>query len=407
MQTRLHPKFQNKPDIKQAEDILRACVHCGFCTATCPTYLELGDERDGPRGRIHLIKQFLEEGSATSSTVRHLDRCLTCRACETTCPSGVEYGKLADIGRHALEQEVKRPLLERTMRWGLLRVLPYPRRFGLLLRLGQFFKPALPRVLAKEIPDKQNTLSRPVREHARKMLMLTGCAQASATPNTNVAAARVLDRLGITVIEPVSSGCCGAASYHLSVHDEARNFARNNIDAWWPSIEQGAERIIISASGCGSIVKEYGELLGGDALYAEKARRVSSMALDLSEVLLSENLDHLQLAESDKKAAVHCPCSLQHGQKLPGQIDSIFSRLGIPTANSRGKHLCCGSAGTYSILQSQMSRTLLRKKIRALMIENPDEIVTANVGCQMHLASESVVPVRHWIELVDELSDPA
>ncbi len=406
MHTRIHPKFSDRPEIKEAEGILRACVHCGFCTATCPTYLELGDERDGPRGRIHLIAQFLEEGSATTNTVRHLDSCLTCRACETTCPSGVEYGRLADIGRYTLEQEVKRPLLQRLTRRGLLCILPYKQRFGLLLRIGQFFKPVLPRVLAKEIPAQQIELPRPTRKHQRSMLMLSGCAQSVATPNTNNAAARVLDRLGITVLEPSNSGCCGAASYHLSDHDQAKDFARRNIDAWWPQVEQGAEYVIVSASGCGNIVKEYGELLKDDLRYAEKAKQLSKIARDLSEVILAENLESFQLVNTEASIAIHCPCSLQHGQNLPGAVDEIFSALRIPTSKTLDKHLCCGSAGTYSILQPTMSRKLLRNKVSALTSDNPDEIVTANVGCQLHLASEAHVPVRHWIELVDEVTDP-
>lgn len=406
MHTRIHPKFGDRPEIKEAEGILRACVHCGFCTATCPTYLQLGDERDGPRGRIHLIGQFLEEGSATMNTVRHLDRCLTCRACETTCPSGVEYGRLADIGRYTLEQEVERPLSQRLVRWGLLRVLPYRQRFGFLLRIGQFFTPVMPRFLAKEIPAKQIELPRPTRKHPRKMLILSGCAQSAATPNTNNAAARVLDRLGITVVEPSNSGCCGAASYHLSEHDQAKDFARRNIDAWWPQIEQGAEYVIVSASGCGNIVKDYGELLCDDPLYAEKAMHLSKIARDLSEVILGENLKSLQLANAEKNIAIHCPCSLQHGQNLPGAVEEIFSTLRIRTTKTHDKHLCCGSAGTYSILQPTMSRKLLRNKVTALTIDNPDEIVTANVGCQLHLASETDIPVRHWIEWVDEITDP-
>jgi len=404
MHTRIHPKFSDRPDIAVAEDILRACVHCGFCTATCPTYLELGDERDGPRGRIHLIGQFLEEGSATSNTVRHLDRCLTCRACETTCPSGVEYGRLADIGRHLLGQEVKRSLVDRIIRWILLRILPHRRRFGFLLRIGQFFKPVLPRVLSSEIPVKQVELSRRYTEHKRKMLMLTGCAQASATPNTNNAAARVLDRLSITLIEPNNSGCCGAASYHLSEHEQARNFARRNIDAWWPMIEQGAEHVVISASGCGNIVKDYGNLLKDDSLYAKKARRVSDITRDLSEVLLNEDLQKLPIAEADTRVAVHCPCSLQHGQQLPNHIEDVFGQLGLNSTKTLDKHLCCGSAGTYSLLQPTLSKKLLKNKLKALTVDKPDQIVTANVGCQMHLASASSVPVRHWVEVVDDLS---
>lgn len=404
MKTDIHPKFRDAAWSSEAEDILRSCVHCGFCTATCPTYQELGDERDGPRGRIYLIKQFLEEGSASTKTMRHLDRCLTCRACETTCPSGVQYGKLVDLGRHAIEKEVSRPILERLVRWSLLRVLPFRNRFGALLRIGQFFKPLLPKSLAKQIPQRQRQLAWPSRRTERKMVVMKGCVQASATPNTNASAARVLDRLGITLLEAGGDGCCGAASHHLSAHDEALDIARQNIDAWWPLLEDGAEAIVITASGCGTMIKDYGDLLKHDPAYAEKAKTISLLTRDLSEVLLSNDVSRLQVTQRTEKVAIHCPCTLQHGQQLPNAVDRIFEQLGVSTASTKEKHLCCGSAGTYSILQPTMSSTLLKRKLDALTVDQPDEIVTANVGCQMHLASESDIPVRHWIELVDQLS---
>lgn len=405
MHTQIHPDFAGRTDAQQAADIIKACVHCGFCNATCPTYQELGDERDGPRGRIYLIKQFLEHGTATENTVKHLDRCLTCRACETTCPSGVQYGQLVDIGRHALEQQVKRAWHQRAIRSLLLQVLPFKRRFAALLALGQLFKPLLPKTLAREIPARQTPLPTPNTKHSRTMLVLGGCAQAVATPNTNQSASRVFDRLGISLINPESSGCCGAASYHLSAHEQARDLARSNIDAWWPAIEQGAEQLIISASGCGSMLKDYAELLKGDAEYSEKAATVSRMAKDMSEVLMAQDLASLNIGKSTKRIAAHCPCSLQHGQQSPNAIDDLLGLFGVAVTRTKDKHLCCGSAGTYSVLQPAMSRTLLKNKVAALSLDTPDEIVTANVGCQMHLAAESKVPVRHWIELVDELTN--
>lgn len=404
MKTELHLKYAETEWGTEAEEILRNCVHCGFCTATCPTYQELGDERDGPRGRIYLIKQFLEEGTATTNTMRHLDRCLTCRSCETTCPSGVQYGRLVDLGRHAIEQEVPRPITKRFARWTLLGVLPHRQRFGFLLRIGQFFQPVLPRFLSKKIPERQKPRDWPGKQNVRVMLALGGCVQAAATPNTNVSAARVLDRLGITLIEPDGGGCCGAASYHLSAHDKALDDARRNIDTWWPLIEQGAESIVITASGCGTMVKDYGSLLKADRNYAERAEKVSRIARDLSEVLDSEDTSGLEKVEWTEKVAIHCPCSLQHGQQLPGVVEGILTSLGVKTASTTEKHLCCGSAGTYSILQPKISGKLLERKLKALTIEDPDEIVTANVGCQMHLGTESMVPVRHWIELVDQIT---
>jgi len=405
MKTNLHPKFVDAEWAPEAKRILTSCVHCGFCTATCPTYQQLGDERDGPRGRIYLIKQFLEEGVATEKSQRHLDRCLTCRACETTCPFGVQYGRLADIGRHALEQEIERPATARLFRRLLLMILPYRKRLGFLLRIGQFFKPVLPKFLSHQIPRRQRPTAWPQNSHQRQMLVLGGCAQGVATPNTNEATARVLDKLGIRLIEASGSGCCGAASYHLSAHEEGLDFARRNIDAWWPYIEQGTEAVVITASGCGTMVKDYGELLKNDPAFAEKSWKISSLTKDISEVISGEDLSRLKFKATDEKVAIHCPCSLQHGQQLPDAVDNILVGMGINLTKTQDKHLCCGSAGTYSLLQPELSSQLLDNKVKALTIDSPDQIVTANVGCQMYLSSKAQVPVRHWIELVDQVTE--
>lgn len=403
MKTTLHHHFANRPEAQEARELISACVHCGFCNATCPTYQELGDERDGPRGRIYLIRRMLEEGDVSSRTRVHLDRCLTCRACETTCPSGVQYGRLVDIGRGLVEaEENTRAVFSRTVRNILRRIVPHPARFGAFLRLGQTMRGLLPSPLKKKVPAKQSALPWPKTQHRRRMLVLRGCVQASATPRTNAAAADVLDRLGITLLEAPRAGCCGAASHHLSAHEEARDMARNNIDAWWPEIEAGAEAIVMTASGCGSMVKEYGYLLRHDPVYAERAKRVSDMTKDISEVLLVEDLSSLPKLTIGSKLAVHCPCSLQHGQQQPDAIDRIMLALGANLAETREKHLCCGSAGTYSILQPEMSQRLQKRKIAALTGDAPDRIVTGNVGCQLHLAARSEIPVQHWIELVHE-----
>ncbi|MDP5293425.1 glycolate oxidase subunit GlcF [Oceanimonas sp. CHS3-5] len=401
MRTDIHVKYLDHPEIAEAESILRSCVHCGFCTATCPTYQQLGDERDGPRGRIYLIKQMLESGEISEKSQTHLDRCLTCRSCETTCPSGVRYGRLADIGRSIMEQQLPRTPGQRLLRWLLRNVLPYSARLSPLLVLGRMARPLLPAALAAKVPPAQATGILPDRRHSRVMLALGGCAQAAATPNTNAAATRVLDRLGIRLVQAPGSGCCGAVSYHLSAHEEGLNFMRRNIDAWWPHIQAGAEAIVISASGCGAMVKEYGDKLAHDPAYAERARRVSELTRDLSEVLANEDLGKLKLAGTGRKTAVHCPCTLQHALGLGDQVEAILRRAGLELTPVKDGHLCCGSAGTYSILQPELSQQLLGNKLDALSAGNPEQIVTANVGCQLHLASRSRVPVKHWIELLD------
>ncbi|TQV86059.1 glycolate oxidase subunit GlcF [Exilibacterium tricleocarpae] len=403
MHAKLHHSLESKAAAREAQALLRSCVHCGFCTATCPTYLMLGDERDGPRGRIHLIKQLLEQGEATDKTRLHLDRCLGCRSCETTCPSGVEYDRLAGIGRTLIEQQQARPPWERLQRWGLRQVLPFRHRFTALLRLGQWLRPLLPRSLREKVPPRTTVTAWPARRHQRVMLALAGCVQPGTTPNTNRAAARVLDQLGISLIEVPEAGCCGALSHHLSKPVEGLDFMRRNIDAWWPAVAAGAEAIVMTASGCGSTIKEYGHFLETDPEYAEKARRISALTQDLSEVLDAQDLSRLALRPGSKKVAVHCPCSLQHGQQLPDSIGAVLRKIGVNLARTRDNHLCCGSAGTYSILQPALSRTLLDNKVQALTLDDPDCIATANVGCQLHLASQSPVPVRHWIELVEEM----
>ncbi len=402
MQTSLPAALLQTRDGQEADRILRACVHCGFCTATCPTYQLLGDELDGPRGRIYLIKQMLEGASVSRLTQRHLDRCLTCRSCETTCPSGVEYGRLLEIGRDRVERQVPRPPAEWAVRWALRRVLPYPRRFGPLLRLGQALRPLLPGSLRAKVPPRRQPGPRPAARHSRCMLLLEGCAQSAATPDTNAAAARVLDRLGIGLVSPPGQGCCGAVSAHLGAPEEGRDFMRRNIDAWWPEIENGAEAILIGASGCAVMVKEYGHALADDPQYAERARRVSELARDLSQVLAAEPLEGLPVKPPATPVAFHSPCTLQHGQQLAGVVERILTRLGFQLTEVADAHLCCGSAGTYSLLQPALATRLRDNKLERLQAGAPTQIATANVGCQLHLEGGAKVPVRHWIELVDE-----
>ncbi|MDL0431576.1 glycolate oxidase subunit GlcF [Marinobacter sp. TBZ242] len=402
MQTNLVQQFANTPEGQEAESILRACVHCGFCTATCPTYQELNDERDGPRGRIYLMKMFLEGEEVTEKSREHLDRCLTCRSCETTCPSGVKYGRLIDISRGLMEQEMPRPPQERWIRWSLARVLPNRRLFGLLLRIGQIFRPVLPGKLRTKVPPRKQASPWPAASHERIVLALAGCVQPSATPNTNAAAARVLDRLGITMVEAPEAGCCGAVNHHLSEHEKALEAMRRNIDAWWPAIDAGAEAIIMTASGCGAMVQEYGHLLRDDPVYAAKAQKVSDMTIDLGAFLLDQDLEKLNVRKDAGKVAFHCPCTLQHAMQQSGVVDQVLRKAGIELADTKEKHLCCGSAGTYSILQPELSQRLLNNKLKALTVDNPDRIVTANIGCQMHLETSAKVPVQHWIELLDQ-----
>jgi glycolate oxidase iron-sulfur subunit len=402
MQTNISKQFDDNLRINDAENILRSCVHCGFCTATCPTYQLLGDELDGPRGRIYLIKQVLEGNAISSKTQTHLDRCLTCRSCETTCPSGVRYGRLVEIGREIVDQQVPRSLLQIIPRTLLRKIVPYPGRFALLYKLGLLFRPLLPASLKRKllVPRSSRNITTPSRE--RKILVLQGCVQSVVTPQTNQAAARILERLGIELITAPGAGCCGAVSHHLSAHEEGLDFMRRNIDAWWPHIEQGAEAIAITASGCSTVVKDYAELLKHDPAYADRAQKVSALAKDISEILRDEKPAKLARKEPALKVAFHSPCTLQHGQQLNGVVEQILTDTGFTLTHVQDAHLCCGSAGTYSILQPELSQKLLENKLSALQSEQPDIIATANIGCQMHLASKATQPVKHWLELIDE-----
>jgi len=401
MQTTLSEQARQLPRAEEAESILRTCVHCGFCNATCPTYQLLGDELDGPRGRIYLIKQVLEGNEVTQKTQQHLDRCLSCRNCETTCPSGVDYHNLLDIGRAVVDAAVPRPLGQRLLREGLRSVVPNPALFKGLVSSGQVFRALLPNTLQIKLPRRiYPAKPRPVTRHTRQVLMLEGCVQPSLSPNTNAAAARVLDRLGISVIATREAGCCGAVDYHLDAQAAGLDRARRNIDAWWPSIENGAEAIVQTASGCGAFIKDYGHLLSTDPAYAEKAKKVSALAKDLVEVLRDEPLEKLGI-HSAQRLAFHCPCTLQHAQKLGGAVEAILTSLGFNLTPVADSHLCCGSAGTYSLTQPELSRQLRDNKLNALESGHPEVIVTANIGCQSHLDGAGRTPVRHWIELVE------
>jgi glycolate oxidase iron-sulfur subunit len=402
MQTRTLIALEDTAQAQEAEAILRTCVHCGFCNATCPTYQILGDERDGPRGRIYLIKQVLEGAAASEETRQHLDRCLTCRACETTCPSGVSYGRLLDMGRAVVEQQVRRPWLERLKRSVLCTVLPYPRRFALLFRCAQIFKPLIPARLRGKIPAARQTgLTSPQNIHSRKMLVLTGCVQPVLAPAINIAAARVLDRLGISLLVAPEAGCCGALSYHLSAQADALDFMRRNIDAWHPFLEQGVEAIVMTASGCGLMVKEYGDIFKHDPFYADKARRISAATRDLVEILAAEDLTSLK-PDVTGRVAYQSPCTLQHGQQLGGAVETLLRSLGFDLSEVANPSVCCGSSGTYSLLQPELSRRLLQDKVNALESAGPDVIATANIGCLTHIQNLTSIPVWHWIEILDK-----
>ncbi|MCU6432405.1 glycolate oxidase subunit GlcF [Undibacterium sp. Jales W-56] len=403
MQTNLADFIKDTREGQEAEEILRKCVHCGFCTATCPTYQLLGDELDGPRGRIYLIKQVLEGKQATVKTQQHLDRCLTCRNCESTCPSGVQYGRLLDIGRQVVEDQVARPLGQRLMRSALKQVLPRSSIFNPAMKLGQAMRPILPKALQNKVPVAQPAGLWPQTQHARKMLLLDGCVQPAMSPNINAATARVLDALGVQLIVAPKAACCGAIRFHLNDQDGGLDDMRRNIDAWWPYVEEGAEAIVMTASGCGVTVKDYGHLLAHDSAYAEKARRISGMTRDLSEILPDFETELVKkiTGKIAKRIAWHPPCTLQHGQQIRGKVEGLLCQIGVDVQLCADSHLCCGSAGTYSVLQPALSYQLRDNKLQNLAATGAEMILSANIGCLTHLQSGTDTPVRHWIELID------
>ena len=406
MQTNLAPEYKGTADGMAAEAILRKCVHCGFCTATCPTYQLLGDELDGPRGRIYLIKQVLEGVEPTRDTQLHLDRCLTCRNCETTCPRGVQYGHVVDIGRKLVDEKVPRPTAEQTVRWALKEGLSSP-LFAPAMKLGQSVRALLPDSLKAKVPESRSAGVWPTAKHERKVLMLAGCVQPAMSPNINSATARVLDACGIqTIVEPLA-GCCGGVKFHLNDQDAAQVQMKNNIDAWWPHLSQGVEAIVMNASGCGVTVKDYGHIFRNDPLYAEKARRISELTKDLSELLPGlvpqlQNKLQTHKAQQQGLLAFHPPCTLQHGQQLKGGVETHLGALGFKVrVASNEAHLCCGSAGTYSVLQPTIATQLRDRKLGHLNEMQPQAILSANIGCITHLQSGTALPVRHWVEALD------
>jgi glycolate oxidase iron-sulfur subunit len=411
MQTTLAPEFKGTHDGEAAEAILRKCVHCGFCTATCPTYQLLGDELDGPRGRIYLIKQVLEGVAPTRATQLHLDRCLTCRNCETTCPSGVAYGHLVDIGRKVVEAKVERPLIERLTRSALKVGLTSP-LFGPSMKLGQMMRPLLPASLKSKVPAPGGARAQqwPTRTHERKVLMLLGCVQPAMMPNVNAATARVLDAAGIQSLVADGAGCCGAIRTHLNDIAGGLNDMRRNIDAWWPLVEGltpfgKVEAIVMNASGCGVTVKDYGHALAQDASYAAKAERISALTRDLSELLpdMVASLKPKLRSSKVTRLAYHPPCTLQHGQQLRGGVETHLGALGFQVRLAASEsHLCCGSAGTYSMLQPKLAYELRDRKLSHLATLQPQAIVSANIGCIQHLQSGTATPVRHWVEALDD-----
>ena len=405
MRVRLAEFARNTSDGKEAARIIGSCVHCGFCTATCPTYQVLDHELDSPRGRIYLIKQMLEGGPVSGTTRNHLDLCLSCRGCETTCPTGVEYGRLVDIGRAMASEQAPRSWALRLVRSAVRQFLLARPLFSLSLKSTRAIRPLLPDVLAKRIPEAPPAGPWPVARHSRKVIVLYGCVQPALAPRIDAALARVLDQAGVSLIHVARSGCCGAVSQHLDNRADALQRARQNIDAWWPHIEANAEAIVATASGCGSMLKDYGYLLRDDPLYAAKAARISELQLDTAQIIgrywnvLRDKL--VPLAEPHA-LAFHPPCSLQHGLKVRGDTEKILLDMGYTLKTVRDAHLCCGSAGTYSIFNPHVANELRLRKLSSLQEHDPECIVTSNFSCITHLQSGTATPIRHWIEILDE-----
>jgi glycolate oxidase iron-sulfur subunit len=413
MQIKIAPAFEHEQDIGTVKSIINKCVHCGFCTATCPTYQVLGDELDGPRGRIYLMKEMVEGAAVTSKTQIHLDRCLTCRNCESTCPSGVRYGRLVDIGRRYVESRVGRPTWQKLHHWLIRETLSRRGLFSFLLGMARFLRPIMPSAMQKKIQVVPPAGAWPspdsARSAKRQMLLHLGCVQPALMPNVDAATARVFDKLGVALITTTEAGCCGAIRQHLHDHAGAHAQIKANIDAWWPYVAQGVDTLVINASGCGVMIKEYGDLLADDPIYADKARQIAAMAKDVSEILPAYAQELAALVQAREgghqpaRVTYHPPCTLQHGLKIRGGVEGLLEQLGVRVSLCHESHLCCGSAGTYSILQPVMSQTLLERKLGNILKTSPDEIVSGNVGCINHLQSGTAIPVRHWIELIDRM----
>ena len=400
MQINLTDDIKKRPEAAEFENILQSCVHCGFCNATCPTYQLSGDELDGPRGRIYLLKQVVEGKPVTQLTVGYLDRCLSCRACETTCPSGVKYSRLLDLGRSLLNRKIKRHPYDRMLRFAMRKIFPYPQRFAKILNVVRLFANFLPGRVPIKITGAQSLSEWPEIRHHRKVLLLKGCVQTELAPSIDRAAACVLDKIGISVQVVENSQCCGALDYHLSAHEAALQLARHNLDVCWPYIEQGVEAIIMTASGCGLQLKEYAGILRYDKQYADKARHFSNLVKDVSEVLSDEDLSDFKI--TPRKIAFQSPCTLQHGQKLAGRVEGILQGLGFELLPVQDSHLCCGSAGVYSLLQPTVARQLKDNKLSCLQENGPELIATANIGCLTHLQNDADCRVVHWVELLSE-----
>jgi len=398
--TTLHPSLRHSREAHDAAEIVGRCVHCGFCLATCPTYQLLGDERDSPRGRIYLIRELLEGAPASETTKTHLDRCLGCRACETTCPSGVRYGTLLDVGRGLVEAQRPRSLRERLLRSALLRIVPSRKLFDALLQVGQSLRAILPASLRAKVPRRSVSGDAPATTGRRRVITLDVCAE-SATPATRASLTRVLARCGLAIEQAPAAGCCGALAYHMGRHDEGLAAMRRNVDAWWPLVEQGVEAIVVSATGCGVTVREYGRLLFDDPAYAERAARIAALVRDPAEIVAAATHAWLAGIGRGRRIAFHAPCSLQHGIKRDAWVETLLREAGYELVPVADAHLCCGSAGSYSVLQPSLATQLRDRKLAALAAGAPSLVATANIGCQLHLGGASAIPVCHWIELID------
>ncbi|MBN8431980.1 glycolate oxidase subunit GlcF [Microbulbifer salipaludis] len=427
MQVNLIDGLLQEPEKQRAEQVLNACVHCGFCTATCPTYLQGGNELDSPRGRIYLIKEMLEQGTASDATRTHLDRCVTCLSCETTCPSGVEYHKLVAIGRTTSERLAPRSPWQKALRWGLRNLLVTPGLFSGLINISRKFSALLPAAVKRVyFPPQAEKMAltnpvltantRPPALERGTVLIVRGCVQPSLRPQTDVALEKILQQCGVPVCISAAVSCCGAASFHTSGEAQARALARANIDAWWPLYEQQQadkaplRAIVSTASGCGVHLKDYPHVLADDSEYLEKAQILAGLIRDPVELLESvfdgstpEFLGKLRA----QKLVFHCPCTLQHGQALPGRVEALLHKLGVQLPVVGNSHLCCGSAGTYSILQPTMSRRLREEKLQSLQASHPETILTGNIGCQLHLQAGTETPVRHWLEILADGLPPS